>query len=204
MITVWSVLWGDKYAPEYVYKLKSQVERHLQMEHEFRCLTEQSLPGIETVEPVCDYPGWWQKVSLFKPGLAEGLNLYIDLDTVIIGSLDDIVTRYGNSSLAAPIAWAGNKQGFRSGVMLWNVSEATELIWGNFNPRHMQELRGDQDWIGSVCKHWFTAIKLPYIASYKHNCRKSGQPYPGARIVCFHGKPDPHECTEEWIKRAWQ
>ena len=57
------VHWGDKYPEEYVYKLKSMVERH--SDAEFLCLTDKPKD--------CDYQileegfdGWWNKIQLFK------------------------------------------------------------------------------------------------------------------------------------------
>ena len=104
MITVWSVFWGDKYSVEYVYTLKRMVEVNLSMPHEFICITSQPMKGVNCIEPECDYHGWWQKIGLFKPGLATGASLYLDLDVVITGPLDDLVLDYGGCELA--MRWA--------------------------------------------------------------------------------------------------
>ena len=40
IIDVYCVNVGDKYGPEYVFKLKSAVERHLKQPHNFWCITD--------------------------------------------------------------------------------------------------------------------------------------------------------------------
>jgi hypothetical protein len=204
VITVWSVLWGDKYAPEYVYKLQKQVGRNLRREHRFLCVTDQDLPDITTIKPICDYPGWWQKIGLFKPGVATGLNLFLDLDVVIVKELDTMINQYQSAKLAASRRWHHQKAGIQSSVMLWNPCPGTDAIWQQFDETVLETHRGDQDWIQDVAGSWFTEIRLPDICSYKRHCRKPRLPLQNSRIVCFHGKPDPHECTEQWIQKAWQ
>ncbi len=110
MITVYSVLWGDKYHKGYAYALRDAVKANLTIDHDFVCITDQDLPGITTIAPPVPYHGWWQKIGLFAPQLASGPSLYFDLDVVITGNLDYLV-EFTKHKLAAPANWANSGHG---------------------------------------------------------------------------------------------
>ena len=100
-LTVACVKWGVKYGPEYVEKLASMAGRHLPP-HRFVCFTDDPVPGIECRPPLCDFPGYWQKVGLFRPGVFRGPVLYLDLDLVIHDALGGILGLLDDS----PGLWA--------------------------------------------------------------------------------------------------
>lgn len=204
-VTVWCVRWGDKYSPDYVYNLRNMVRRHLKRPHRFVCITDEPLETIETLPPQCKYPGWWQKVSLFKPGVATGPSLYIDLDSVVVGSLDKLVDDYAGCELAIPINWSQSGHGgLQSSCMVWRGNSAHK-IWNSFDfDRDSPDLWGDQEWIYEVFRGQITPIPHPLVCSYKYHCRAQKRPPDGAVVVTFHGKPDPHECRESWIVQEWQ
>lgn len=194
MLTVWSVLWGDKYHPSYVYALKEAVEKNLSHTHKFRCITDKYLPGITTISPIKNWAGWWQKLQLFA--MADGPSLYFDLDVLITGSIDYLV-EYTAHEFAAPANWARSGHGgIQSSVMAWsgewrepylrfNPAADTERLWGD--QELIWEIRGD-DW-----------TRIPGIYSYKYHCIH------GLRgdesVVVFHGQPKPHEIPNTWTSR---
>lgn len=205
MLTVLCIQWGDKYADEYVYRLRDSVARNLRFSHRFVCMTDHVLPGIDTTEPVTNLPGWWQKVGLFAPGVADGLTMFLDLDVVIVGSLDGLVA----SAVWFPLAMALNfpqsgHGGWQSSVMFWNgyENERRHLVWEDFRPEVMELMHGDQDWITWIVGGAITPIDSGLVVSYKYDC-KNGLP-PNARIVLFHGKPDPHEVSDDWVIENWR
>ena len=55
--------------------------------------------GVERVALRYSWRGWWSKVELFRPGLFDRPVLYLDLDSLPIGSLEEIASYRG--SLAA-------------------------------------------------------------------------------------------------------
>jgi len=205
MLTVWSVFWGDKYSTDYVYILKRMVEASLTYEHEFCCLTDAYLPGIKCVKTPSDYKGWWQKIGLFKPGIAVNPSLYLDLDVVVTGSLDDLVDSYWQCDLAMSANWAQSGHGgCQSSVMVWR-GNSCHNIWNHFDyEADSKRLWGDQEFItelyGDPGKGLVTAIDPSQVVSYKYHCR-NGLP-DNARVCVFHGKPDPHEVNDEWVKNA--
>lgn len=213
MLTVWSVLWGTKYDPREVYLLQQQVQRHLPMAHRFVCITDQHLPGIECLAPRCDYPGWWQKIGLFEPGRAPGLNLYLDLDVVIIDALDPLLLVHGAGSLSTPANWSQSWHGgIQSSVMIWR-GDAARVVWDEFDPAIARwppsnapgHTWGDQEWISQLRDagqiEW-EPIDPTDVKSYKYHCREAGQPPPGASVIVFHGEPKPDQVTESWVSQA--
>jgi hypothetical protein len=41
-----------------------------------------------------------------------------------------------------------------------------------------------------------------HVVSYKYHCRTTGKLPDNARVVSFHGKPDPSEVSDAWVKKA--
>src|SRR4051812_39102361 len=79
---------GRQYSSRYVDVLQSMVARHLSLPHRFVCLTDVTDVGCERIPLETDWPGFYAKIELFRPGLFHGPVLYLDLDTVIHGSID--------------------------------------------------------------------------------------------------------------------
>ena len=86
MLNVWSVCWGDKYDDYYVQRLQREVARNLTVPHQFICVTDREIDGVETRAPINDLRGWWGKVNLFSHDVCGEQNLYLDLDVVITGT----------------------------------------------------------------------------------------------------------------------
>lgn len=213
MLTVYCVYWGDKYPPDYVQKLRDQVAKHLTIPHEFRCITDHEFWDVDCIEPVCDYPGWWQKISMFKPGFITGPSLYLDLDVVITGSLNQLVVDYAfnleQEALACPMNWAQSGHGgCQSSVMLWNGGEC-QVIWDEFDPEWAvwpsdppyKKFHGDQCHITDLRDRGLLEVEhtpSDAVVSYKYHCQGKTLP-PGAKVVVFHGRPNPHEVNEPWM-----
>ncbi|WP_096784321.1 hypothetical protein [Rhodobacter sp. CZR27] len=98
-VNVICMKWGTLYGPEYVNNLRRGVARHLGRAHRFVCFTDRAEgldPEVE-VRPIPDLglPAGhsdrrWQKLSVFRPQLADltGTALFLDLDLVVVGGLD--------------------------------------------------------------------------------------------------------------------
>ena len=196
LLTIWCVCVGDKYHPGYVYALKEMVEKNLTIPHTFKCITPHNLPGIDTVKPFVPYQGWWSKINLFVPNMARGPSLYFDLDVVITGNLDYLVD-FTQHRFAAPANWARSGHGgIQSSVMAWRGDftlpyDEIKKQW----PEVRSRLWGDQEFLWELLgDNW---IRVPGINSYKYHCQ-NGLPE-DARVLVFHGKPDPHEVKDKWL-----
>ena len=198
---------GSKYAPVYVTRLQAAVTRNLELEHRFVCITEHRIKGVETMAPPTDLPGWWGKIGLFKPGALAGECLWLDLDVVITGALDKLVQAYANCVLATPWNWAQSGHGgCQSSVMRWNAG-LENGIYSTFmqDPQgNMRRLWGDQEFITERREAGLpvTRIHEDLVVSYKYHCQE-GRPPANARVVVFHGKPDPHEVNDTWVRQCW-
>jgi hypothetical protein len=172
---------------DYVSRLYEGVKRHLSVPYQFTILYD----GIGE--------GWWCKIDLFKPGRFKGRCLYLDLDTIITGSLDDIAAYDG--------AFAGlsdfyHPERFASGVMAWDADEAGDIYtrWRDAGAPQFDP-RGDQGWIGAMRPNADRLQDLypGQLVSFKADCRE-GVP-DNARVVCFHGLPRPHMLHD--LMRHW-
>src|SRR5690606_7674512 len=100
---------------EYVEKLKELCAKYLVQNHQFVCLSDREIPGINVIR-IKHNPaiyGWWSKIELFnsKHGF-KGRMMYFDLDTLPVSCLDPIANF--SESHAAFVPTAGNFNGSRS------------------------------------------------------------------------------------------
>jgi len=211
-LTVACLKWGIKYSVDYVNILHDMVRRNLTVPHRFVCLADNPA-GIrcETLPIVPDLPTWWGKLTLFGHPI-PGRILYFDLDTVIVGNIDGFAAYDGPFCLIKPF-YRG--RGFASGVMSIGPDFGSH-VWDRFarDPRSAIDFcrrhadppwnHGDQRWLElNVERADYWQDVLPgQLASYKVHCG-AGLPV-GARVVCFHGKPDPHELADSWVLHHWR
>ena len=213
MLTVWSLCWGDKYSDYYAQRLQREVRKYLTLEHRFICITDRNIKGVYCQRPVVDWPGWWGKIQLFKPGFCgDGINLWLDLDVVITGNLDSMVLQYGDSHMACAANWAQSGHGgCQSSVMLWKGGKGcqAEWIYRYFDPADAHwppinqpgVLWGDQEHLTRLRDEGrisVTHFDPALVQSYKYHCR-DGLP-DGTKIVVFHGDPKPADVRESWFK----
>lgn len=215
------VKWGDKYGSEWVTRLRGMVAKHLPIPHQFVCITEQPVDGVECIPFISDLPGWWAKLELFATGRFPGDNMYLDLDVVVRSSLEKLHrcldgdrTRLWalddfSYSLVTPKALGedavrtlGGVGTINSSVMLWN-GDAAKRVWTQFDPDCMKVLHGDQNWITQAL--WPDKINLipPGIAnSYKYHVLRGAAPAP---ITVFHGQPKaPDLSPHNELRRIWE
>jgi hypothetical protein len=194
--------WGKKYESAYVNKLYKAVQRNITIPFEFHCFTEDArgISGGITIHslPVrADVSGWWNKLWLFSPEFPlSGKILYIDLDTLITGNIDEIASVDGFVVLRdfyASMAKGVSTVDIGSGLMSWESGSHHE-IWDKFiaNPRgaiRSLHPHGDQRWIQKFVmgRRYWQDILVDQVVSFKCHC-VNGLPG-GARVVCYHGKP---------------
>jgi hypothetical protein len=224
--------WGTKYGPEYVNRLYSGVIKNSNLDINFYCFTDDARgidPQIKTVRlPYANkIESWWNKLWLFSNELPieRGEQIfYIDLDTLIVGNIDNllqikipklVVLRDFYHGIAKTAGIVG------SGLMSWRHGTYNK-IWENFirNPKAAIDRahpHGDQWWIERNSSNWYFWQDLfpDQVISFKVHCR-GGLP-PNAKIVCYHGKPSipesAHRTTvdpkftiqpQPWVLHYWQ
>lgn len=189
---------GGDFKPEHVLRLWSQVYGKGRWHGHVVCLTDTPsgwCPAeIEQRPLVRSLPGWWSKVELCAPE-HDGLGdiLYLDLDTTIIGSLEDL-TRVRQLVMLEDFLRPGR---LASGVMYLPLAARREAwrCWPGM-PLRRWVRRGDQAFFSEV---WPEATTWQHIlpgqlVSFKEHVLPSGCIVPwDARVICYHGHPRPWE-----------
>ena len=180
---------GPEYLPHHVYALARSIWRH-NPHCRIRCLTDADVwhRDIETMPLLHNWPGWWSKLELFRPGLLEGPTLYLDLDTVVVGALDIGIDDF---TMLPNVYRAGD---FGSGCMAWRTppthlyetfARSPQTFIDEYTTR---EKWGDQAFIRD---HLGRAPALfdEKFRSYKAHCRRFVPR--STAVVYFHGRPRP-------------
>lgn len=178
-ITVACVYWRGRFrAPKYrpatysqlwVERLRNMVRRHLPIEHDFVCLSNERfrLEGVRVIPLKYDLPGWWSKMELFRPDLPiiSGKVLYLDLDMVLLDDISPFIPANGGMHVVGSFVELqddgelGVHRGYNSSVMGFTYPP-TLPVWQRFQEQPgewQRQLRGDQDFL----KHCF-----PDLATY--------------------------------------
>jgi len=232
------IKWGGKYGPEYVNRLRLMVTRHLTIPHHFVCLTDDPSgldPGIHIVPlPASTLEFCWAKLWLFSPELAPpgSTLLYLDLDVVITGGLDELLQYRSDLDFVSVLDWNRwwNPQ-FNSSVMRFIAGAHTDLSthfgeavtagklvkrreWDAYLKSQdkvvyrcgLRRYGSDQEWISmklrELGKLGERSYPRPWILSYKRHCRKRVPS--GCKVIVFHGEPKPHEVRDNHIVEHWQ
>lgn len=201
---------GGDYDLEYVLNLKEMV-RLVMMDNPyvFECFTdfpEADFPTDMLVTPLReDLPGWWSKIEIFK---LMGPTIYLDLDTALfgVGCLDRIVHNLHMGPRMFMMLKAFNPdREWASGIMAWNSYWGDQLS-SRFSMVGRKAEDWDQDYIAPRVGPDVRAIQIyANVKSYKRHVRTDPEWYKdGPQIVCFHGRPRPHEVGLPFFARREQ
>jgi len=163
------------------------------------CFSDVEVPGVPTVRLRHDLPGWWSKIEVFGPAFNEDV-LYLDLDSVITGPLDDLM-RAGQTTLCSDFL----QPKFANSSVMYIAQDDKAKVYDRFmqDPHaHMNTYRkwparwGDQGFIADCLPE---AARWPqeWVRSYRVHCR-DGMPE-GCCVVAFHGQPKPWDIRADWI-----
>jgi hypothetical protein len=215
------VNYGTKYSVEYVQKLYNMVKRNTTIPHQFVCFTDHvKLQKLVTGDiqvrqfKYHNMDGWWNKMQLFNE--CEEETLYMDLDVVITGNIDCFFTHEPEAEFVGMNDFNPATEQFNSSIMRWKRTKG-EHIWNEFNKDKAFYYRmfGDQVATSHIVRKETTTKSFPdaWTQSYKWFDRK-GERYAKAKqtyshngesiVTVFHGHPNPHESTQEWVKNAWK
>jgi hypothetical protein len=249
--TIACIKWGTAFGSEYVNRLYSGVRRNLSVPTRFVCMTEQVQglhPDIEVLplpkEPfheemnaalaVANRQGAMRKVSLFKPDLIpdlEGPVLGFDLDVVITGSLDPLLT-FEPGKITMRADWVEARRGRTTGhgsVFRFEPSRHGYLYdqLAAAPAKEVEKARGSEQRYTSTLaqeRGEFAYLPQEWVVSFKHDCLSlppvnyfSPPVLPNtARVVCFHGRPKMTEAIDgyrgsllrwsrpcPWLKDHW-
>jgi alpha-N-acetylglucosamine transferase len=202
---------GSKYSPEYVNKLHSMVSRHLTIDHEFVCITEDATgidPTIKTIPLTTDSNvaiGWWYKIDLFNKDFPlKGVLLFLDLDIVIFNNIDKLFDYNSDNFTISRNFHKGHKCIMNSSCFRFETGTQSD-IYENFIKNKssiMKKYAGDQDYLNARLSD-YKLFPDKWMCSYKWEMMDK-QPELETSVAVFHGNPNPHQINNEWIKEHWR
>ena len=205
--------WGKKYGAHYINRLYAMVRRNLQGDFRFVCLTDDSSGIRSEVEcfaiPPLDLPAGipergWKKLTTFSADLhgLQGTALFLDVDVVITGALDDFFTQPGEFLIIhdykRPWRITGN-----SSVYRFEIGAHPDVL--TYFRTHFAEIRkkyrNEQAYLSDFLHKqgklaywpaaWCPSFKYHCIATWPSNYWQAPHVPPDARIVIFHGECNP-------------
>jgi hypothetical protein len=231
--------WGDKFPASYVNKLYGMVARNLTLPFRFVCFTEnhegirkeveiQALPQLDLPEGIPERG--WRKLTVFAKdfGGLSGTTLFLDLDVVIVDSIDAFFTAKGEFLIVhdkhKPAKLEGNSSVFR-----FEIGKYPQIL--SFFEQHFEEVRKEvrheqaylsremhklgkmQFWDDS----WVPSFKYHCVPPFPLSWIKAPSIPEGAKIILFHGLPNPPEAIKGisgkwyrhikpslWIEKYWK
>ncbi len=242
MVNVVCLKWGQLYGPDYVNKLYRGIARNLTLPFRFVCFTDDPSGIVEPVEckplpPIELLPSRpssaHRKLSLFAETLddLEGPTLFLDLDVVIVGSMDRFFEYPGEfciihnwierrKAIFRKRPWIGNSSVFR-----FTVGRHAYIL--DYYNAHIERATNDypapQVFLSEAVREmtfwpeeWCRSFKRQCIPTTPLNLFMTPTIPEDASIVVFHGRPNPDEAVggtktawynssrpAPWINRYW-
>jgi len=216
--------WGDKYGADFVNRLYAMVSRNLTIPFRFVCFTENE-KGIHPDVVILPLPSLglpdnipergWLKLATFKESI-EGLTgtaLFLDLDVVIVDNIDEFFTFEAEFALCFDEKKKAQLIG-NSSVYRFEVGKHADVLnyfLKNFDSIKTQH-RNEQAYLSAQMnakkalkfwpREWTPSFKYHCIPKFPLNFFKEPFIPEGAKIILFHGKPEPHE-AEKGISGKW-
>ncbi len=231
--------WGDKFPVEYVNRLFGMVSSHLSIPFRFVCFTENSAGIRDEIEiqnlPELDLPSGlpergWRKLTVFKKdfGGLSGSTLFLDLDIVVVGNLDEFFTHPGDFLIAHDKKNPKNIEG-NSSIFRFEIGKHSEILsYFEQNSKLVQsEVRHEQAYLSRET-HQQDQLKYwpdEWVPSFKYHCCPSWikswfqAPFipKNSKVILFHGLPNPSEAIigrsgkwyrhiqpSPWIEKYWK
>lgn len=213
IVNIITVKQGNRYGHEYVNKMYNMVRRNITFPFRFHCITDDHTgirDNIRVISLPEDMPfsGWWVKPYMFKTGLFKhGINLYFDLDLVIVRNIDKLITYMPGSFVGARDYAYTRRPDFynlASGIMRW-VNGSYNMIWTRLerDQNISRNFAGDQEYIYHYHKKDIKFYPEDYAISYRWQYEE-GKKTEQTCVLDFHGRPKPHEVDDKYIKEHWQ
>jgi hypothetical protein len=219
--TVICAKWGTRYPALYVNVLWSMVERNTQRPTRLVCYTDDAsgvdpavvtvpMPELRLPQRVANFP--WRKLAFWHPNLAavSGDVLFLDLDTVIVGSIDAFFDFAPESTFCVIENWTqkgsgiGNTSAYRFRVgahtylhdMVQADPEGIVRSYDNEQTFVSERIKEKRFWPAGWCR----SFKHDLLPPWPLNFFRVPELPPDAKVICFTGKPDPDEARDgRWV-----
>ena len=222
---VMCIKWGTRYGPEYVNRIYAMVARNVTPPFRVICFTDDragirpevdcfDLPDLGCPVPT-NAPGKFRKVSLWNSDLygITGVALFVDLDIVITGNLDDLFS-FGDPddvvlarNWIRPLERLGPTSVFRfpvgkHGYMLDDFRKDPEGLAGKYQYEQRYVTHGIRGGVKFFPSSWIRHFRLNCLGPWPLRYLRPAKLPKDARIVMFPGKPDPADAIAgRWNER---
>ncbi|HET6388503.1 hypothetical protein [Hyphomicrobium sp.] len=226
MQTVICIKWGSRYGVDYVNRLASMVRRNTRRETRLICFTDDAQgvdPWVQTAPlPPINLPAResttpWRKLSLWQYPLLdlEGDVLFFDLDVVITGPIDDLFD-YEPGRFCVAQNWTQPNERIGNTSIYRFPAGKMSHIFDTFNADPeaiLSRYRIEQQYISAESEdvvffppEWCLSFKHSLVPIWPLNFFVTPRLPPEARVVAFHGKPDPDEARDGvWpVNATWK
>ena len=221
--------WGTLYGPEYVNRLYAMVRANTTGNLRFVCLTDDSsglrdeietysCPSLELTHANANKG--WRKLTLYRASEAlfglSGVWLYLDLDVVVSGSLDEFFQFNLDAKYIVMQNWTQPGKGigntsvfrYRIGELQYlhdNFMENPEQVFSKYNNSQTYISR-NVDSISFWPDEWCALFKVQCLPAWPLRFFKEPTLPKGARVVAFPGDPNPHDAVlGKWpVKKGWK
>lgn len=222
--TVICMKWGTLYGPEYANRLYAMVARNTARPLRFICFTDDAtglrreiearpLPPIELPERFINQG--WRKLAVWGEDLLdlEGPVLFLDLDMLVTGCIDDFfdyepeedfIVIHNWTSMPKPI---GNTScfRFRVGCAPRLKAIAEEDCWEMYRRYKNEQVMISHE-IGRVVfwpQEWCASFKHTLLPAWPLRLFRPAPLPPQVKLVAFTGKPDIHEVMQGRWPAPW-
>ena len=220
--------WGNKYGADYVNKLYGMVARNITLPFQFVCFTDDTTgidPRIATRDlPPLDLPegaperGWHKLTTLQRNlGGLSGEALFLDLDVVIVSNIDDFFLYDAEFCIIRDTKFkrrlVGNSSVYR--FKIGRYDDVLQHFRANFS-QVQNTYRNEQAYLTDAVNkrgdlsfwpaHWCPSYKYHCMPPWPLNYFKDASIPEGAKILIFHGHPEPQEAiegiTSKWYRHV--
>ena len=208
---------GGTYTEAHVNNIYNSCKQYIDSDFDFYCLTDMkgefTNKNIKKVTLQHNWPIYWSKMELFKPGVFPSHSnvFYIDLDTLITNDITDIAT-YDTNFFGMRDFNTLNL--LSSGVLKYKYN-TSHYIYNTFkmDPTRWMKCRGgDQEAIHLILKEtpeYMQDIFPRRMGEFINHCWKPEKPKAPVEIadhinvVCFHGRPKMENLMDNPVITKW-
>ncbi len=208
---------GGTYTEAHVNNIYHSCKKYIDADFDFYCLTDMPTEfknkNINKVTLHHNWPIYWSKMELFKPGVfpTDSNVFYIDLDTLITNDITDIAT-YDTDFLGMRDF---NTLNLLSSGLLKYKYKNSHYIYNTFllDPVRWMKCRGgDQEAIHLILKQtpeYMQDVFPRRMGEFINHCYKPETPHAPVKIdkhiniVCFHGRPKMENLMNDPVIRKW-
>jgi lipopolysaccharide biosynthesis glycosyltransferase len=161
------------------------------------------LGDFECIPLANNYPGTWSRMQLYSSEMEQYRPfLYVDLDTAVIGSLENIFDLVKDESKFIALEDFYQKKQLATGLVWFPAnSQKIKDVWMMWNPKEIKGSRMDYFLRKYLVPDMYWQQLTNTICDFKPKSHVLLNDLPiGCNLVCFHGKPRIYQVKNiKWV-----